>query len=335
MRKKRVAINGMGRIGRLCFRALLGREDIEVIAVNDREPIDIVAYLIRHSTEHGALDYMWNVEAINGALVLNGNRIPAFGEENATNLPWKDLGVDLVLECTGVYSSRVKAQAHIDAGARRVLVSAAAGNDVPTVIYGINEGTIDDNDLIVSGASCSAVGLAPLVKALNEIAPIEHGISTTIHALTPTQMVLDNPQRNGNLRRSRTAFANIVPTTASAAKSVELVLPELKGKLSGSAIRVPVAKGSYITFVAIVKTPDITAEKLNCEMKKRATGLFGYAEEELVSGDIAGTSHESIFDPFQTKVQKLSDGNYLVETGTWFDNETSYTSHFINLAAIM
>lgn len=332
---KRVAINGMGRVGRLCFRALLGCDDMELVAVNDLSPVESIAYLLRHDSEHGSIDPESSITAGDQGLVVNDGIIPAMREEDASALPWATLGVDLVLECTGTYTSRERASMHLMAGAKRVLISAAAGNGVPTVVYGINEGTVTDDEPVVSGASCSTVGLSPLVRALNDIAPIEQGIATTIHALTPTQMVLDNPQRKGNLRRSRTASTNIIPTTAAFANAVGLVLPELQGKLSGSAIRVPVTKGSYITLVASVKADVLSAESLNAAMREYSDDMFGYAEEELVSGDIAGTSFESIFDPFQTKVSQVEEGRYLVECAAWFDNETSYVSHFMKLAAIL
>lgn len=332
---KRIAINGVGRIGRLCFRSLLGRDDMELVAINDVSPVESIAYLLRHDSEHGPIGSEWCITAGGQSIVVNDREIPAMQEEDASVLPWATLGVDLVLECTGSYTSRERANAHLEAGAKRVLISAAASAGVPTVVYGINEGIITGDDLVVSGASCSTVGLSPLVRALNDIAPIEQGIATTIHAFTPTQMVLDNPQRKGNLRRSRTASTNIIPTTAAFAKAVGLVLPELQGKLSGSAIRVPVTKGSYITLVASVEADGLSAESLNAAMREHSDDMFGYAEEELVSGDIAGTSFESIFDPLQTKVSRIDEVRYLVECATWFDNETSYVSHFMKLAKIL
>ena len=333
MEKKRIAVNGLGRIGRLALRKLACDERFEVVAVNDVAPMETVAYLLRHSSEHGAFDAAGRVGYANGALVLGVAQITAFREADAARLPWHDLGVDLVLECSGAYTSRAKAEAHLSAGAGRVLVSAAVGSDVPTVVFGINEDTVDPQDSIVSGASCSTVGLAPLARALNEIAPIEHGVSTTIHALTPTQMALDDPQAKGNLRRSRTASTNIIPTSAAAAQTVGLVVPELAGRLSGSAIRVPVTRGSLITLYACVRAASLTAEGLNAAMRERANNLFAYTDEELVSSDIAGTEYESIFDATQTKVAKASEGRYLVEVAAWFDNETSYVAHFAKLAA--
>lgn len=332
---KRVAINGMGRIGRLCLRGLLESPDMEIVAVNDLAPWDVLAYLVRHDTEHGPLGNDWDVRAGEGELFVGEKAVPAFSEEDANRLPWGDIGVDLVLECTGAYASKGKASAHLFAGARRVLISAAASGDLPTVVFGVNENVVTERDVVVSGASCSTVGLAPLAKALNELCPIEHGVATTIHALTPTQMALDSAQRKGNLRRSRTAGTNIIPTTAAAAEAVGRVVPELSGKLSGSAVRVPVTKGSYIQLVASVRAENLDAEIINSWMRSRQTSLFGYAEEELVSGDIAGTGKESIFDPFQTKVANLSEGRWLVECAAWFDNETSYVSHFLKLAAVL
>ena len=333
--KKRTAINGIGRIGRLCLRSLLDDPSMELAAVNDVASWEAIAYLVRHDTEHGPLDPAHSVTAGEGCLLVDGREVPAFSEADAANLPWADLGIDLVLECSGAYTSKEKAQAHVIAGASRVLVSAACSGGLPTVVFGVNEGVILPDDKVVSGASCSTVGLTPLAKALNELAPIEHGVSTTIHALTPTQMALDSPQRKGNLRRSRTSGTNIIPTTAAAAKAVGLVVPELAGKLSGSAIRVPVTRGSYIQLVASVRADALDAGAVNDWMSSMRSDLFGYAEEELVSGDIAGTSFESIFDPYQTKVAPLGDGRYLVECATWFDNETSYVSHFMKLASFM
>lgn len=335
MEKKRIAVNGLGRIGRLALRKLSCDERFEVVAVNDVAPLEAVAYLLRYSSEHGTFDAAGCVGCAEGALVLGGTEALAFNEAEASRLPWRELGVDLVLECTGNYASRAKAQAHLDAGAKRVLVSAAAGKDVPTAVFGINEGIVKSSDAVVSGASCSTVGLAPLARALNAVAPIEHGMSTTIHALTPTQTALDDPQAKGNLRRSRTASTNIIPTSAAAAQAVGLVLPELAGKLSGSAIRVPVTRGSLITLYASVTAESLTAEGLNAAMKEHTNSLFAYTDEELVSSDIAGTECESIFDATQTKVAKASEGRYLVEVAAWFDNETSYVAHFVSLAAYL
>ena len=332
MGKKRIAINGLGRIGRLVLRKLIADDRFEIAAVNDVAPFCTIAYLLKHSSEHGAFDGAGDIGYEGGILVFGDTGIPAFSESDALDLPWASLGVDLVVDCTGAYASREKARAHLEAGAKKVLISAAAGSDVPTVVYGINEGILAPDDAVVSGASCSTVGLAPLARALNGIAPIEHGISTTIHALTPSQMVLDDPQAKGDLRRSRTASTNIIPTSAAAARAVGLVVPELAGKLSGSAIRVPVTRGSLITLHASVEAESLTAEGLNGAMRERATELFGYTDEELVSSDIAGTEFESIFDATQTKVARASGGRCLVEVAAWFDNETSYVAHLASLA---
>lgn len=332
MIKQRIAVNGLGRIGRLVMRKLIADEQFEIVAVNDIASYDTIAYLLKYSSEHGSFDNVSQVSYEDGNLMIDEIRIPAFCESDATLLPWSDLKVDLVIDCTGAYTSRNKAQAHIDAGAWRVLISAAAGGDVPTVVFGINEETLGSNDKIISGASCSTVGLAPLAKALNSIAPIEHGISTTIHAFTPTQMVLDNPQAKGNLRRSRSASTNIIPTSAAAAQAVGLVIPELRGKLSGSAIRVPVTRGSLITLYASVRAESLTAESLNHAMRTQANEFFTYTDDELVSSDIAGTEYESIFDATQTQVTESSADSYLVKIAAWFDNETSYVSHFVRLA---
>lgn len=330
---KHVAVNGMGRIGRLVVRSLSSRDDVEIVAVNDVAPMKTIAYLLAHSTEYGAFPERVSYDERAGELVLGATRARALREADASALPWRELGVDVVLECSGAYCSRSKAAAHLDAGAKKVLISAAAGSDVPTVVFGMNDSILTDADDIVSGASCSTVGLASLAKALNEVAPIKQAIATTIHALTPTQMTLDDPQAKGNLRRSRTASENIIPTTAAFAQAVGLVLPELQGKLSGYAVRVPVTRGSLITLYAAVSYEGdgtLDAEKLNGLMRAHESAIFGYTEEELVSSDIAGTGLYSVFDATQTKVSAF-DGGYLVEVAAWFDNETSYVSHFVKL----
>ena len=334
---RKVAVNGLGRIGRLVLRELLEDDRFEVVAVNDIASMDTLAYLLKHSSERGPFGEGEDIYGEGGALCVGDSRIPAFQEADARRLPWRELGAELVLECSGAYTSSEKAQAHLDAGAKRVLISAAAGTDIPTIVCGINDSELDPGAAMVSGASCSTVGLSPLAAALDECAPILHGISTTIHALTPSQMVLDDAQRNGNLRRSRTASTNIIPTSAAAAKAVGLVIPHLNGKLSGSAIRVPVTKGSYITLYACVTEDELDAASLNAALKGWADGRpeFGYTEEELVSEDIANTRLESIFDGTQTKVSPAGEGTYMVEVATWFDNETSYVAHFVRLASLM
>ncbi|MEA5020800.1 MAG: glyceraldehyde 3-phosphate dehydrogenase NAD-binding domain-containing protein [Gordonibacter sp.] len=332
MQRKRIAINGLGRIGRLVLRKLVCDRRLEIVAVNDVAPLDILTYLIKHNTEHGSFDQKNRIGFTDNFLVMDDLEIPAYQEADARQLPWSNYAVDLVLDCSGAYTSRIKAQAHLDAGARKVLLSATAGTDVPTVVFSMNEHTLELTDTIISGASCSTVGLAPLARALNDITPIKQGISTTIHALTPTQMTLDNPQAKGNLRRSRTASSNIIPTSAAAAQAVGLIVPDLAGKLSGSAIRVPVTRGSLITLHALVESNTLSVESLNEAMKKYVTSWFAYTDDELVSSDIAGTAYEAIFDATQTKVAKAAENAYLVEVSAWFDNETSYVAHFTALA---
>lgn len=335
---KRVAINGMGRIGRLVARSLMDHDEIEIVAVNDIAPMETIAYLLKHSTEYRTLDCDVSYDEADGTLSLGSSRIRALQEADASKLPWEELSVDVVLDCTGAYCSREKAHAHIEAGAQKVLISAAAGSDVPTVVYGVNDDILTAKDNVISAASCSTVGLAPFAQALNAVAPIEQGIATTIHALTPSQMVLDDPQRKGNLRRSRTASKNIIPTSAAFARAVGLVLPELQGRLSGYAIRVPVTRGSLITLYAVVcgeGETRLTADTLNQLMRERGSDIFGYTNEELVSSDIAGTKLHSIFDATQTKVSDIGDGRYLVEVAAWFDNETSYVSHYVKLLGLL
>lgn len=330
---KRVAVNGMGRIGRLVVRSLLECEDVELVAVNDIASTETIAYLLAHSTEYGSLSTSVSFDADAGVLLIGEKAVKTFREPDASVLPWRELGIDVMLECSGAYCSRTKAQAHIEAGAKRVIISAAAGSDVPTVVFGINDSILTDTDDIISAASCSTVGLAPFAQALNTVTPIRQGIATTIHALTPSQMTLDDAQHKGNLRRSRTASENIIPTTAAFAQAVGLVLPELQGKLSGYAIRIPVTRGSLITLYAVVSYDAegaLDAKRLNELMHEQESWMFGYTEEELVSSDIAGTNLYSIFDATQTKVSPLEDG-YLVEVAAWFDNETSYVSQYVKL----
>lgn len=333
--KTRVVVNGLGRIGRLVLGTLIKDGKVDIVGVNDiGEPANI-AYLLAHSSDYGSYVPGEAVQLKGQFLYVGKKKIPFYSEKNAEQLPWKELSVDLVLDCSGAYNSLEKASKHLSAGARRVLLSAAAGENVPCVVYGINDNILSKEDTVISAASCSTVGLCPLAKALNEICCIEKGIATTIHALTPTQMVLDDPQRKGNNRRSRSGLSNIIPTTAAFAKAVGLVLPELEGKLSGYAVRVPVSRGSLITLYAVVTYEGknaLTPEKLNAEMSKKVSEYFGYTDEELVSSDFAGTFKYSVFDATQTKVTKLHDHSYLLEAAAWFDNETSYVSSYIKLA---
>lgn len=306
--------------------------------MNEAESLEATAYLLSHDGEHAPWDRSVAFEGVSGGegrLVCCGRDIRAYRRAAAADLPWDELGIDLVVECTGSYASAAGAEVHLASGARRVLVSAAAGPDVPTVVFGVNEGIVGSGDRIVSGASCSTVGLAPLARALDSFAPIESGISTTIHGLTPTQMVLADPQRKGSLRRSRTAMTNIIPTTAAAAQAVGLVLPQLQGRLTGSAIRVPVIHGSLITLHAVVARDGFAAADLNAAMRESESEVFGYTEDEVVSEDVANMRMESLFDATQTKVCRLEGGGSLVEVAAWFDNETSYAEHLAKLAFLL
>lgn len=308
---------------------------MELVAVNDTSPIESLVYLLRHDSEHGPTGLEHTIKAVDHHFYIENKNITVFQESDASVLPWGSLGIDLVIDCTGAYASTTKASSHLRAGAKRVLISAAPEDEMPTIVYGINDAILTKDDLIISGASCSTVGLAPLARALNDIAPIQQGVATTIHAFTPSQMVLDNPQSKGNLRRSRTASTNIIPTVAAFADAIGRVLPTLQGKLTGSAIRVPVTRGSYVTLVALVKAKNLTIKSLNAAMFKHGDSLFGYADDELVSGDIAGTAYECIFDPYQTKVLDAGEDLYFIECAAWFDNETSYVSHLVKLADIL
>ncbi|MEN3006015.1 type I glyceraldehyde-3-phosphate dehydrogenase [Dehalobacterium formicoaceticum] len=325
----KIAINGFGRLGRLAFRQLFDADGYEIVAVNDLTEPEMLAYLLKYDTTQGTYKYTDNVKAEGNCLLVNGKSIQAFSEAKASDLPWKQLDVDIVLECSGAYLSRSKAQAHIDAGAKKVILSAPAGTNIPTVVYGVNEQILKPGDTIISAASCSTNALAPMVKALNAYAPIQSGIMTVVHGFTNTQMLLDAPQQKGNFRRSRAASTNIIPTTAEAAKAVGGVIPELNGKLTGSAVRVPVPVGCYLTFVAVVQGTDITEEKINTAMMKASSEWFGYTEEEYVSSDIVGMTYASLFDATQTLVIKINENEYQVRVAAWFDNENSFVSQMV------
>ncbi len=325
----KIAINGFGRIGRLAFRQMQGADGYEVVAVNDVTDPEMLAYLLKHDSVQGKYELADKIEAGEDYIMVDGKKIAVFNEKDASRLPWGPLGVDIVLECSGAYLSKVKSQAHLDAGAKKVVISAPAGKDLPTVVYGINEDILSADNRIISAASCSTNCLALMVKALNDYAPIQSGFSTTVHAFTATQMIIDAPQKKGNRRRSRAAAVNIVPTTAEAAKAIGMVIPELDGKLNGSAQRVPVAAGCLIIFIAVVKGRDITKESLNAAMKARASDSFGYTEEELVSSDIVGITYGALFDATQTMVSQIDEDTWQVQITSWFDNENSYTSQMI------
>ena len=323
----KVAINGFGRIGRLAFRQMFGAEGYEVVAINDLTDAKMLAHLLKYDSAQGR--YNHEVVAGDDSITVDGKTIKIYAEKNAADLPWGEIGVDVVLECTGFYCSKEKSQAHIDAGAKKVVISAPAGNDLPTIVYSVNENTLTADDKIISAASCTTNCLAPMAKALNDYAPIQSGIMTTVHAFTGDQMVLDGPHRKGDLRRARAAAVNIVPNSTGAAKAIGLVIPELNGKLIGSAQRVPVPTGSTTLLVAVVKGKDITKEGINAAMKAASSASFGYTEEQLVSSDIIGITEGSLFDATQTMVAKIDDDTYQVQVVSWYDNENSYTSQMV------
>ena len=328
----KVAINGFGRIGRLAFRQMFGAEGFEIVAINDLTSPKMLAHLLKYDSTQGAYAAPFGthtVEAGEDNIVVDGKKITIYAKANAAELPWGELGVDVVLECTGFYTSKAKAQAHIDAGAKNVIISAPAGNDLPTIVYNVNHNTLTKDDHIISAASCTTNCLAPMAKALNDLAPIEAGIMCTIHAYTGDQMILDGPQRKGDLRRSRAGAVNIVPNSTGAAKAIGLVIPELNGKLIGSAQRVPVCTGSTTILVAVVKGKDVTKDSINAAMKAQASASFGYNEEAIVSSDVIGMKYGSLFDATQTMVAKLDDDTYQVQVVSWYDNENSYTSQMV------
>ena len=322
----RVAINGFGRIGRLAFRQMFQAEGYEVVAINDLTSPEMLAYLLKYDTTHGR--YNGTVEAADNAIIVNGKKITIYAEKNAADLPWKELDIDVVLECTGFYTSKEKSMAHIQAGAKHVVISAPAGNDLKTIVYNVNHKTITADDQIISAASCTTNCLDPMAKALNDLAPIESGFMTTVHAYTGDQMILDGPQRKGNLRRSRAGAQNIVPASSGAAKAIGSVLPELNGKLNGAAQRVPVATGSTTILDAVVNA-EVTAEQVNAQMKAEETESFEYNTDEIVSSDIINSTAGSIFDATQTKVLPMGNGKTLVQVVSWYDNENSYTSQMV------
>ena len=322
----KVAINGFGRIGRLAFRQMFGAEGYEVVAINDLTNPAMLAHLLKYDSSQGK--YNGTVEAKESSIVVNGKEIKIYAEADASKLPWGELDVDVVLECTGFYVSKAKSQAHIDAGAKKVVISAPAGNDLPTIVYSVNEKTLTKEDKIISAASCTTNCLAPMANALNNLAPIKSGIMSTIHAYTGDQMVLDGPHRKGDFRRARAAAVNIVPNSTGAAKAIGLVIPALNGKLIGSAQRVPVPTGSTTILTAVVEG-HVTKEQINEAMKAASSDSFGYTEEELVSSDIVGITYGSLFDATQTMVTNLDNGTSQVQVVAWYDNENSYTSQMV------
>ena len=326
----KVAINGFGRIGRLAFRQMFAAEGYEVVAINDLTDPKMLAHLLKYDSSQGRYDgHTVTVGEDNASIVVDGKQITIYKEADASNLPWGDLDVDVVLECTGFYTSKAKAEAHIKAGAKKVVISAPAGNDLPTIVYSVNEKTLTADDKIISAASCTTNCLAPMAKALNDYAPIQSGIMSTIHAYTGDQMILDGPHRKGDLRRARAGAVNIVPNSTGAAKAIGLVIPELKGKLIGSAQRVPVPTGSTTILTAVVKGSDVTVDGINAAMKAAESDSFGYNEDQIVSSDIVGITYGSLFDSTQTMVSPIGDDLYQVQVVSWYDNENSYTSQMV------
>ena len=330
----KVAINGFGRIGRLAFRQMFGAEGYEIVAINDLTTPSMLAHLLKYDTSQGRYVAVGDEDKVTandeeGTITVFGKTIKIYKEPDANNCPWGKIGVDVVLECSGFYTSKEKAQAHINAGAKKVVISAPAGNDLPTVVYNVNHNTLKAEDKIISAASCTTNCLAPMAKALNDYAPIQSGIMTTIHAYTGDQMILDGPQRKGDKRRSRAGAANIVPNSTGAAKAIGLVIPELNGKLIGAAQRVPTPTGSTTILIAVVKGKDITKDSINAAMKAAANESFGYNTDEIVSSDIIGMKFGSLFDATQTMVSKIDDDTYQVQVVSWYDNENSYTSQMV------
>ena len=324
----KVAINGFGRIGRLAFRQMFGAEGYEVVAINDLTDPKMLAHLLKYDSSQGRYDGH-TVEATENSIIVDGKEIIIYSEPKAADLPWGKIGVDVVLECTGFYCSKEKSQAHIDAGAKKVVISAPAGNDLKTIVFSVNENTLTKDDTIISAASCTTNCLAPMAKALNDYAPIQSGIMATIHAYTGDQMILDGPHRKGDLRRARAGAVNIVPNSTGAAKAIGLVIPEQNGKLNGAAQRVPVPTGSTTILTAVVKGSDVTVDGINAAMKAAASESFGYNEDQIVSSDIVGIRYGSLFDATQTMVAKIADDLYEVQVVSWYDNENSYTSQMV------
>ena len=347
MSNVRVAINGFGRIGRLAFRQMFGAEGYEVVAINDLTSPKMLANLLKYDTAQGGyagvigegLHTVSSKEPVfeedgktvkaPGSITVDGKEITIYAQPKANLLPWGELNVDVVLECTGFYCSKEKSMAHIEAGAKKVVISAPAGKDLKTIVFSVNEKTLTAEDQVISAASCTTNCLAPMAKALNDAFPIQSGIMTTVHAYTGDQMILDGPHRKGDLRRARAGAANIVPNSTGAAKAIGLVIPELNGKLIGSAQRVPVATGSTTILVAVVKGEDVTVDAINAAMKASASESFGYNEDPIVSSDVIGMRFGSLFDATQTMVTKIADGLFQVQVVSWYDNENSYTSQMV------
>ena len=324
----KVAIDGFGRIGRLAFRQMFQAEGFEIVAINDLTSPEMLAYLLKYDSTQGRYEKADLVSCTDHSIIVDGTEIEIYAKASAAELPWGELGVDVVLECTGFYTSKAKAQAHIDAGAKHVIISAPAGNDLPTIVYNVNHESLTKDDTIISAASCTTNCLAPMAKALNDFAPIKSGIMCTIHAYTGDQMTLDGPQRKGDKRRSRAAAENIVPNSTGAAKAIGLVIPELNGKLIGAAQRVPTPTGSTTILTAVVEG-NVTKEDINAAMKAASNESYGYNEDMIVSRDIIGMRFGSLFDATQTMVLPLDNGTTEVQVVSWYDNENSYTSQMV------
>ena len=324
----KVAINGFGRIGRLAFRQMFGAEGYEIVAINDLTSPKMLAHLLKYDSSQGKYAKADTVSAGEDSITVDGKEIKIYKEPDANNCPWGALDVDVVLECSGFYTSKEKAQAHINAGAKKVVISAPAGNDLPTVVYNVNHDVLTKEDTIISAASCTTNCLAPMTKALNDLVKIKSGIMCTIHAYTGDQMTLDGPQRKGDLRRSRAAAVNIVPNSTGAAKAIGLVIPELSGKLIGAAQRVPTPTGSTTILNAVVEG-NVTVDEINAVMKAASNESFGYNVDEIVSSDIVGMTYGSLFDATQTMVLPLDNGTTQVQVVSWYDNENSYTSQMV------
>ncbi len=324
----KVAINGFGRIGRLAFRQMFSDAGYEVVAINDLTSPKMLAHLLKYDSSQGKYELADKVTAGEDSITVDGKEIKIYAKADASELPWGEIGVDVVLECTGFYTSKAKAEAHIKAGARKVVISAPPGNDLPTIVYNVNHDTLKPEDTVISAASCTTNCLAPMAKALNDYMTIQSGIMCTIHAYTGDQMILDGPQRKGDLRRSRAGAVNIVPNSTGAAKAIGLVIPELNGKLIGAAQRVPTPTGSTTILNAIVDGK-ATVEGINDAMKAAANESFGYNTDEIVSSDIVGMRFGSLFDATQTMVVNLDNGTSQVQVVSWYDNENSYVSQMV------
>ena len=337
MANVKVAINGFGRIGRLAFRQMFGAKGYTVVAINDLTSPTMLAHLLKYDSAQGRYEHEVSADDAAGTITVDGKTIKIYSEKDAVKCPWRRLRVDVVLECTGFYTDVADAYKHIKAGAKKVVISApAACKKDPenftmpkTIVYNVNNDILTADDQIISAASCTTNCLAPMAKALNDAFPIQAGIMTTVHAYTGDQMVLDGPHRKGDLRRARAGAANIVPNSTGAAKAIGLVIPELKGKLIGSAQRVPVCTGSTTILVAVVKGNDVTVESVNAAMKAQESESFGYNTDPIVSTDVIGMRYGSLFDATQTMVVKLSDDTYQVQVVAWYDNENSYTSQMV------